>query len=166
MITLPYDKNSRYYVLWINPEPWKVGPVSYKRVGKDPSLEAYQEAVREALLQSNPEQLPGKVDVEFWFWHRRVRYQGAKKVVVKNEIDATNMQKATEDAIQGVLLGNDRNVVNITSHKMEDSEETDGKVVIRISPATNAGMLNLPDEVEEQIKAGPRVEDNTDWNKW
>lgn len=163
-VTLPYDKDAHYYYLSLNPEPWKVGPVNNRHVGQDPSLAAYQEGVREQLLKYTPLLLKGSVDLEFWFWHTRVRYQGAKKIVVKNAVDVTNLQKATEDAVQGILIDNDRNVVNVHSHMVAQGEDIQGAVVVKVSPARPAPIHLLPEEILEQIAAGPTLP-TTD-NKW
>ncbi len=136
-----------WYVLHINPEPWKIGPINYNKVGQDPSLKAYQEAVQEALRQENPRKISGPIKLSMWFWHERVRYDGPNKEVVKNRVDVTNMQKATEDALQGILFHNDRDVVEVRSCKVADEEGVQGGVVICVEEADEPGTHDIPSTV-------------------
>lgn len=163
------DGVSQMFVLPVNPEPWKVGPAFKGKVSRDPSLYAYQQAVQEGLKIQNPRMVDGPVTLELFFWHSRVRYQGAKKVVVKNRVDLTNVQKSTEDALQGVVLKNDREVRAIRSYMMEDSEQTEGTVVVIVRPLDvdelAVGIMKEFQQALEQQRAEASAPDE-DRNKW
>lgn len=124
---------STYTIYGIDAEPWtapklsmgrrggKLVPMSYKSM----QLTAYQEAVREALLDAYPDVKPleGPVRLRFLI-HRHLgaylNVEGNK--VRRHHADATNMQKALEDAIQGVLIKNDRDVWDIQTTVFQGSE--------------------------------------------
>ena len=111
--------NHLYFVLKVNPEPWAIGEVSRTksgaRISPNPNLAAFQNAVREELDECEP--LPDTFrKLTFYFWRQQARYIDAgDRVRQRNQADATNMQKALEDALQGVLFENDRDVRDIRS---------------------------------------------------
>lgn len=104
-----------WFVIPVNPEPWSVGTISYKRISPSPNLVAYQNAIREEL--SDVDMLPEEYrSITFYFFRQQAQYIDMRdKVRTRNQADATNMQKATEDALQGVLFDNDREVRDIRS---------------------------------------------------
>lgn len=134
----------RWYAMDINPEPWtspsvSVGRVNGKmvpRVFKSGALATYQESVKDALHTNYPglEPLAGPVGLEFYFWRQLVTYQGEKRKNRKNRVDATNLQKACEDAVQGVLIDNDRDVVEVASWVVEQAVDTQPLIVIHVKP--------------------------------
>ena len=113
------------FVIPTNPEPWKVGPMGVGRKGgkpfptvaPDPNLQAYQEAVREWFdAEVEAVVTEGPYQVRLYFYRQLASYQdSAGRRRHRNAADATNMQKATEDALQGCVIDNDRNVHGITS---------------------------------------------------
>lgn len=135
------------YVLPLNPEPWTAPNVARRgprgvSVYKNEQLRSYQEAVKELLTQAGAvmEYPPGtRLSVTFYFWRRLDvldRKTGTKASA--SEADATNMQKATEDAIQGILIDNDRNVVHVESWLMEQDRSTIPRVIITVNIAPAA----------------------------
>lgn len=139
------------FFLPINPEPWAIGPVGYTNkggkprgfVGENKQLRTYQDAVREYLRMQlasiqgpHPFPLSSPLDVKFWFWRRLDSYelQSGKKHS-RHWADATNMQKALEDAIQGVLTGNDKNNLRVSSEIVSQGTMTHPGIVIAISQA-------------------------------
>lgn len=144
------------YVLPLNPEPWTApnvarrGPRSGVIVYKNEQLRTYQEAVKELLRQAGAavEHPPGtRLSLRFYFWRRLDvldRKTGTK--ASSSEADATNMQKATEDAIQGVLIDNDRNVVHVESWLMEQDRSTIPRVIIIVEAAPAAPPAPVVDE--------------------
>lgn len=110
--------------LWLkldlNPEPWRIGPVGYSRrngrmsayVGQDAQLNAYKNAVREeveAQLPADFVMFDGRVTLECYFWRQRIEYTTHQaRTHRKHEADGTNLMKATEDALQGVIYKNDK----------------------------------------------------------
>lgn len=149
--------NWRWFVLEVNPEPWAIGPVGYARrggkmsayVGRNAQLDAYKEAIREELGDGH-EMIEGKVELKFFFWRNRAEYKTHQaRTHRKHEADGTNMMKATEDALQGVLFKNDRDVNRSEWAVVEQGPDVRGKVVIAIRPGTAMPdvMAELPDEV-------------------
>lgn len=135
-----------WYVVRVNPEPWAIGPLGVGRkggkvwpyVGPNPQLDAYKKAVRAELRSQNPVMVEGEVEVKFWFWRRLDEYQSrAGRTLHKHAADATNLQKATEDAIQGILIGNDRYVLAPSSVIMAQDKEVEGMVLICVKEVQN-----------------------------
>lgn len=117
-----------YMYLDINPEPWAVGPLAlgrrggkmYPRMERNASVHAFKEAVKEAVEGQVNKLPPGKYELEFFFWRRLDSYEGETGRKINAHVaDATNMQKALEDALQGYVFDNDRDVSRITSEIVE-----------------------------------------------
>lgn len=144
----------RYYAVEINPEPWAIGNVGYGRkngnlyayVGRNNQLAAFQEAVAGEVRSQDPEFLTGDIQLMFFFWRNRAEYYGDNKRTRKSTPDVTNMQKATEDALQGVLFENDRQVVNIHSILVDSGPNVEGKILIVISNADGNSHRRLAEE--------------------
>lgn len=145
-----------WLVLPINPEPWAIGPVGIHRaggkvgahVGRNIQLASFQEAVRESTLQWLEEHglkaedvlIQGLVELKFFFWRRLDSYQRDGKSTRKHQVDVTNMQKATEDALAGIFYANDRQVIHCDSFLMADqSGEVEPMIVIGV------GATEYPD---------------------
>jgi len=144
-----------WFCLGINPEPWAVGPLSVGRrngglfpiIGQNAQLHAYQEAIREEMGDGF-ELLEGRQAVRFYFWRNQVAYlTGGKRLVTKNVADVTNMQKALEDALQGVLFENDRDTWDIRSVIVDQGPDVIGKVLFSVeSIHREPYSLNIPNE--------------------
>lgn len=143
---LPTEDWEDWYVVKENPMPWEVGPLGIGRaggklrpyIGPSPQLQAYQKSVRQALLDQNPVKREGEVEVKFYIWRRLDEYKTkAGRKASAHAADATNIQKATEDAIQGILIGNDRYVLAPSSVIMDQNPELEGMVIIRVRPVQN-----------------------------
>ncbi len=146
------------YVLWgINPQPWTVGNVGVGRKGgkvfgtvaKKAELRNYQDAVIEGMksLDLSPEVCTTDfVVLRFYFWRQIEEYQGEKKLVVKHRADATNLQKATEDALQGILYKNDNQVCGVECWivEQERGENFEPCIVFEIEKF-HPSMLPLPE---------------------
>jgi Holliday junction resolvase RusA-like endonuclease len=140
-----------HYELDLNPQPWTPG-TAVTRAGrggkgrfttmiKDPQLETYQEAVREAMYKKYPDivRFPKGVDlaVEFYFWRQLERASDAEgKKHRGKRADATNLQKALEDALQGVLYDNDSSIVDIRTTIVDQAQDTSPCIVINIEELT------------------------------
>ena len=146
--------NDRWYVLHLNPEPWAIGTISYHRMTPNAGLQAYQEAVREEL--ADEEQLPtGEYALKFYFWRQQATYldMGDKRRQ-RNQADATNMQKGLEDALQGVLFENDRNVRSVHSVIVAQGPLIKPCIVIAAKLIDNEiqnAVDSLPDVVFDEI---------------
>lgn len=122
------------YAFPINPQPWAMGTVTpYKKVAPNKTLVAYQSAIRDSLVGAGAVILDGPYSIRFTFARTRERFiNPAGKHGVQNQADATNMQKATEDALQGVLIGNDRDVFHVESDNHPQGIDEFAYVVIEL----------------------------------
>ena len=146
-----------WFVLEVNPEPWAIGPLStgrangkvFPKVGRNMQLHSYKEAIKEEL--GKPDVFfQSKVELQFFFWRRRDSYSTPQaKAHRKHEADLTNLQKATEDALQGVLFKNDKDVNLIRSVMVEQGADVNGRVVIGIRRGSDTPnvMAEFPAEV-------------------
>lgn len=124
----------------INPEPWAIGDISItskggKRrpfVAPNKQLLNYQKAVRE-YIKRNYECEPFNTECEltFFFWRRLDVYMdNGSRVRMGHIADATNLQKGLEDALQGVVVSNDRLVRKVYSEIVEQAHNIDPGVII------------------------------------
>jgi hypothetical protein len=129
-----------YLVEGINPVPWmapQVGGMGVKPVLYKPDeLRAYQEAFSEEfILQNRNIKTYGADDlifIEFTFWRRLDTYEiGEGRKSRDHVADATNLQKSTEDALQGILFDNDRIVRMVSSQIAGQDEATEPAILIR-----------------------------------
>ena len=137
-------KGEAWFALPINPEPWAVGPLGVARrggkltpyMGRNQQLDAYKQAVRDELVTRYTAEVakvyPPYYELDFYFWRNRADYEGTSKSVRKNIVDATNMQKATEDALQGLLIENDRMVNRVSSTIVAQGSSVTGAVAFRL----------------------------------
>lgn len=146
--------NDYWYVVHLNTEPWAIGPLGvgkkngkfFPYIGANAQLVGFQEAVKDELKDVSP--LPdGEYRLTFYIWRALDTYESVKKSVKKNMVDATNMQKGLEDALQGVLFDNDRKVRDIRTVIVEQSADTRPFIIIRADlwPGLD------PDEVPEHV---------------
>lgn len=158
-----------FFIDGINPEPWtasqgsigrnrgKLGVQFYKSAG----LEAYQQAVKEELLQNYTpdERLHGDgepIDLEFYFWRNLAATDLIERKGRRNQADATNMQKALEDALQGVLFPNDRAVRSIRSVIVEQGADVEPAILIVLA-SWPAADVRLAQQIAEQHRAQVRT---------
>lgn len=166
---------SAWFVLNLNPEPWAIGPVGYSRrggkmsayVARNQQLDAYKQAVREALGPQN--KIEGKINLKFWFWRNRAEYTTPQALTHrKHEADGTNLAKATEDALQGVLFDNDRDVSHQEWFLVAQGPDITGRIVIYIEKtdteavAARATAL-LPPDIISALEALPDPKDDNSW---
>lgn len=170
------------FILPINPEPWAIGPVGVTNrsgksrgfVGKNLQLDTFQNAVRDMLKQQLgamegrelfPLAVPCKL--KFYFWRRLDSYEAATgRKSSRNWADSTNMQKALEDAIQGVLTGNDKHNYQVASEIVHQAEEVLPGIIIDLQPATpftpaEMGVATFERALEIFAKADQFIFDNT-----
>ena len=138
---------SWFYIEGINPEPWTAPEFStgrkngkiFTQAYKNAGLAAYQEAIKESLLRNYPdvEGFTHQITLEFFLRRQIVQYKGESKAVTKSHSDNTNMQKALEDAIQGILIENDREVVDIRTVLVAEGTEIEPQIIIKVSTFPN-----------------------------
>lgn len=171
----------QWYVLQLQAVPWRVGPVTvgrgknkglYGKVGRDQELHNFQEAVRDELLRQDPLMIiDGKVRLTILFWRKIEQYKTAKSRAVRNqEADATNLLKATEDALQGILFGNDKDNVDVRSIIVEQNEDAEAKIVLRVEQVNDQDWLNsiaedMPDEIYASAFGSPEMQLQFELNK-
>ena len=118
----------------VNPKPWAVGPLALGRRGgkmfpkmeRNASVFAFKEAVREEVEGLRVDMLPegSRYILEFYFWRRLESYIGESgRKATAHVADATNLQKSTEDALQGLLFANDRDVQVVKSTIVEQGPD-------------------------------------------
>lgn len=151
----------KWHVLDVNPEPWAIGDVGVSRhggkltpfVGRNNQLHTYKQAIADEL--GDQEWIEGDVTLRFLFWRNRIEYKTERQSISRaHDADATNLQKATEDALQGVLFKNDKSVKDIHSVLVAQGPEVKGKVVIGIERYLDEYpqlLQHLPDEVLTEI---------------
>lgn len=149
----------RWFHLPLNPEPWAIGSLGLgKRNGKmfptmspNPQLAAFKAAVAEEM--AGVAKLPeGEYVLEFFFWRVLDDYETASgRRHRKHQADATNLQKATEDALQDVLIDNDRNVQYVTSTIVEQGPNVKPCIVIRADRWLGLDPDRIPQHMWEII---------------
>lgn len=101
----------------LNPEPWAIGQVGtgrrggkmYAYVARNQQLYVFQQAVKE--LVGKHEFLVRPIHLQFHFWRDIQEYKTEEsRSAHAHEADGTNMTKALEDALQGCIYENDRDV--------------------------------------------------------
>lgn len=167
-----------WYLLRINPEPWAVGPLDigrrggkvYATMGQNQQLAAYQEAVRDEIQMQNPVMLTPQsgdgIGLRIFFWRNRAEYTtpGQRKHR-KHEADVTNLVKATEDALQGILFDNDRDNVHVEGWMVEQGPDVDGKILIEVGhdDVQLAIETLIPENIWNQLATPPEVKDDNSW---
>lgn len=162
-----------YVIDEINPEPWTASEASAGRKDgkfkvtfyKNPGLEVYQNAIKADLALNYPdiEMIPDDTPfaLEFYFSRQLEAGETERRKVRRNRADATNMQKALEDALQGVLYSNDRNVAAIRSQIVEQGPNVTPCILIGVSPAptTLEWMVHLAEQARSRrLPRTPPVE--------
>ena len=147
-----------YHLTGIEPEPWTTGEImigrkngkAFGRLSKPESLRAFQEAVKEEFPAQNPhaEMLEGDLQLTFWLWRSTAER--------RQRADATNCQKALEDALQGILYKNDRSVRDVRCVVVEQEEGTYPHIIIEIKPYTEAIHPGLPENPLKMTDGGGR----------
>lgn len=130
----------QWYLLdGINPEPWTSPEVGTTRragkvvptVYKGEQSRVYQAAIKEYFEEHPARMHTGPLDIQFFFWRQVASYQGGHA----QRVDATNLQKSTEDALQGILFSNDRENVAVTSVVMEQGPDVLPAILIGVHTA-------------------------------
>jgi Holliday junction resolvase RusA-like endonuclease len=169
------ERTWSWFVLDVNPEPWAIGPLSVTRnkgklipyVGRNLQLHAYKQAVKSELGEGHT-LIVGPVELRFYFWRRRDSYTTPQaRGHRKHEADVTNLQKSTEDALQGILFKNDKDTNDVRSVMVEQGANVHGRVVIAVRKGTVFPEVaaELPAMVTELISElnDPESEDDNAW---
>jgi Holliday junction resolvase RusA-like endonuclease len=151
-----------WFHLLLNPEPWRVGPVGvgrrssglYAYVGRDQQLDAFEKAVAESVAEQWGDRPPleGNLRIEVFLWRQRAEYTTPnQRKHRKHEADATNMLKAIEDSLQGVVFENDRDNHDVRCVIMEQSAETNPQIILHITRIEHGWTNKLLSEMPVDI---------------
>ena len=153
---------SWYIIEGINPEPWAASEASIGRKNgkafphfhKPESLRMYQDAVKEEFVSQNPQavKVAGDIEIVFYFWRElpSITLHGQRDRR-SAYADATNLQKALEDALQGILYDNDRDIVSVRSVIVEQTQETEPAILIAISSGQNQEEFNAATSIRSLL---------------
>lgn len=158
-------KTEAWYLLRVNPVPWRVGPAgvtktskgSYRAyIGREQEVYNYEQAIKDELLKQNPVKFTGEIALTCFFWRNMASYTGESgRKNTANKADTTNMFKSTEDACQKILFDNDRDNVITRGFMIAQGPEVQPCVVIHVEQLApkeiNKVLDNLPDELYRQI---------------
>lgn len=160
-----------WYVSQVNPVPWKA-PTATVRGGaggkrwvqffSPEELVTYKEGLADDLLTKYPkikmiEDDP--IELEFFFFRSldQLGQKGNRKHRA-HVADATNLQKSTEDALQGLLFKNDVQVKRVTSNVIEQTGDTQPCVVIRLDLHDPPPIgVRLPTHVMELVESDEKA---------
>lgn len=152
------DPRHRWYTLFLNPEPWAIGTAHARGISPNPGLVSYQKAVK-GELEGEQMLPPNMRRLTFYFYRRIDKYlDAADHRRSRNAADATNLQKGLEDALQGVLFENDREIRDIRSVILQQDASVDPPFIIIHAELTTAalpGVHEIPSEVLELALKGP-----------
>ncbi len=167
MITDLSKLNEFFIVIPINPEPWAVGPIGVTNkngkprgfMGQNLQLRNYQDAVR-PHIRNHLEKIDSDVAqffpikntcrITMYFWRCLDEYVTTRKSS-RNWADATNMAKALEDAIQGVLIVNDRNNTQVSCAIVEQG------TMVRAGPIIHLEWSNIQNIGPDISKIHPQL---------
>lgn len=155
------------FVISVNPEPWATPPYSpgrskksgklFVRAGRNEQLYAFQQEVKEQLIDQGAQMDSGPYKIEFWFW----RNLGKNN----NDADVTNMQKACEDALHSVIINNDKFTKVIHGNSVEQGALAPGMIAIAVTGEYTQcdpippSMIARVDRMYNMIKQG--INNNT-----
>jgi len=150
-----------YHITGIEPEPWALGDLFvgkkggkfFPRIAPADHLVAYQEALREEfVLQNGHAHLIEHDDLRLVLHFWRSLGDG------RQYADATNLQKATEDALQGILYANDRQVRDVRSIIQEQAVGIRPHIAIEVYRYGNVPHPAIPSYSE--VPRGSNIRNN------
>ena len=151
---------SKWFYVPLNPDPWAIGPLGVGKrngkyvpyVGRNIQLDDYKKAVAEELVSQGTELVNyDEYALRFYFWRRLDAHESGRK----HQADVTNLQKATEDALQGVLIGNDRNVRSVYSEIVAQGTDVKPGIVINVEHYASTSHLTpeIPDGIWDKVNS-------------
>jgi Holliday junction resolvase RusA-like endonuclease len=152
----------------INPVPWtsptvavgKKNGKAYPQVYSSAELKGYKEAIKEHFQEKYPdfEPIEDEVALRFFLYRRLDSLErGTKRKSRGSVADATNMQKATEDALQGLLFVNDIQVVHAETWVMAQHADVEPCIVVNL--IWHPERPELPDNVQAVVDNHPDLFD-------
>jgi Holliday junction resolvase RusA-like endonuclease len=154
-----------YIIEDVNPQPWAIGPLGvgrrpggmYPYVGPNKQLTTFQNAIREELSDLEGLSFEGDVELEFFVWRKIEQHQGSSRKISGHQADATNIQKALEDALQGCLFANDRQVRRISTTVVEQGRDVKPRIVIAAAAFRGFDPSHIPDFIWMEIDKAPTL---------
>lgn len=151
-----------WYVLNLNPVPWTPGEVAFaagtggkKRVYMRPSkdLKTFQSAVQQEMERWITIPFADDMDVTFVFVRSLDEiHRGGTRKSRAHQADATNMQKAVEDALQGILFHNDNQNRVVSSIILEQGPELEPYVAIGVRVVEDEDIRSLvPQLIRDEL---------------
>jgi Holliday junction resolvase RusA-like endonuclease len=149
---------TRWFVIPLNPEGWAVGPLGVARkngklipyMGRNQQLAAYKEAVSEEFARRYGQLIPTdrEVELRIYAWQRIDEYSTASGRKSKDKAaDLTNIVKATEDAVQGILIANDNKVMAQRNVIVDRAPAIEGALIICVADWDGLDPSEIPDHV-------------------
>lgn len=161
----------RWYFLDINPEGWAVGPLGVMRksgklipyIGRNQQLHNFKEAVKHEFENRYEKLVPVDEDVELcvYFWQRLdTANSSTGRKSSDKAADLTNMVKAAEDAIQGVLIKNDNKVMAQRNVIVERGPNARGGFAICVRDWRGCNPDEIPQYIWDQLDMDSSRSDN------
>ncbi|MGE0342539.1 MAG: hypothetical protein AB7O86_05685 [Porticoccaceae bacterium] len=146
----------------INPQPWSAPTGSKSNFFSSDVLRDYKAAIRESIVEAFPDHptFPKGELLTVEFYYSRSLAGG------EHVADVTNMNKATEDALQRNtragfrgLYYDDKNNRRVTGEIVEQSREAELAILVRITPYRNfkTGIFGF---ARFQMPEGPPIPGN------
>ena len=134
------------FAFGINPEPWAMGDGSIKynaltkknyiKFAPNLTLKQYQDALRSSLKEAGATMLLPNYSIRIWINRQTVNYlANAGGRGNRNQADGTNILKGTEDALQEIVIGNDRDVIHGDWIMMAQDRNVTPRIVIEVGYA-------------------------------
>ena len=154
-----------YTISGINPEPWSAseGAVGKKNgkafihFHKPAQLRQYQESVKDEFPLQNPHavEIEGDIELTFYFWRQLALSEITEENTKKrraHQADATNLQKALEDALQGIVYKNDRDIRSIRSVIVAQGSDVSPFILVHASRYLDIEELLAAGELREALE--------------
>lgn len=151
---------------FLNPEPWSAPELGTKRVGnkvvptatKKAVQRSYQEAIESFKERIRLQPFPRGTAVRVTFYLARqlekMKLAGGGSRT-RQWADATNMQKALEDALQKILYENDNQVRSVRTIILEEDAGTEPLIVIECEEWKAAHTEGAWARVHELLQDAP-----------
>jgi Holliday junction resolvase RusA-like endonuclease len=166
-------KESWYYAE-INPVPWTVPSISirrskngkpYPQLYSSETLVTYKKALYGEIKKDYKLDEPTKspVRLEFYFSRKIESFNTKGRKRNSNYADATNLQKAAEDALQGLLFVNDSQVTQVSSTVVAQDPDALPWVVVKLT--IDPHYLCPPESITSKLGKGLDLKRQEEDNK-
>lgn len=152
----------RIVIRGVNPEPWAIGTVNCYGKGRgtiSPNLKMlnYQNAIREELTERL--EYGGTIPDHEWPLDLRLYY--FRSTERGHPADVTNLNKSTEDALQGILFANDRLNRRVTGEIIEQHPHVEHVGLVIVLENYEFDPDEHDDLLAEMVHAPVRAFENT-----